>query len=249
LKKFWQNKFVRDVEPMIPQCGNTRRDLETLKAALRFAYEKSWIESVPRISLPPKGQPRDRFLSTEEARLLVECSASAHLKLAILIMLGTGCRVGASLDLTWDRVDFERDIIDFHNPEKMVTKKRRAVVPMSGTLKAALTDAQQWATCGNVIEWKGKPVQTIKGSFRKAATRAGIPFCTPHTLKHTAISWMAEKFSVDQISDYTQTTPETVRRVYRKVNSSSLAPMADFLGDALRHDVVRTPKGGKLLSP
>lgn len=56
-----------------------------------------------------------------------------------------------------------------------------------------------------------------------AAARAGVPWCTPHVLKHSAISWLAESgMTVDQISDFTGTHPATVRRVYRKFSPDYL---------------------------
>lgn len=81
-----------------------------------------------------------------------------------------------------------------------------------------------------VIEWNGKPVQNIKRGFNRAAERAGLPWATPHTLKHTAISWMAEAgYSIDQISDMTATDGETVKRIYRKFNPNYLRDMADHM--------------------
>ena len=158
-------------------------------------------------------------------------------------MLMTGARVGAVLDLTWDRVDFERGTLDFHNPEKPVTKKRRSVVPMNDTVKAALRDARQFATkCGFVIEWNGKPVGSIKTAFKKAAVRAGVPWCSPHVLKHTVISFLAEAgWPVDKIADFTETTAATVRRAYRHTRPENLTGQADTL------EAVLYPEGANVI--
>jgi hypothetical protein len=62
---------------------------------------------------------------------------------------------------------------------------------------------------------------------------AGLPNITPHVMKHTVISWLAEKHPVDMIADFTETSPATVRRVYRKVNPKALRPLADTLAGGL----------------
>lgn len=85
--------------------------------------------------------------------------------------------------------------------------------------------AKEMAQTSYVIEYMGRRIKDIKRSFNDAAEKAGVPWATPHTLKHSVISWLAEaKFTVDQISDMTATHPNTVRRIYRKFSP-------DYLGD------------------
>ena len=49
------------------------------------------------------------------------------------------------------------------------------------------------AATDHVIEWAGKPVKSIKRAFRRAVKDAGLgKDVTPHVLRHTAASWMAE---------------------------------------------------------
>lgn len=52
---------------------------------------------------------------------------------------------------------------------------------------------------------------------------------TSHVLKHSVISWLGEKFDPQAIADFTQTSRETVERVYRKVNPGALRPLAESL--------------------
>jgi integrase len=44
-----------------------------------------------------------------------------------------------------------------------------------------------------VIAYRGEQVADVKTGFNSAATRAGIPDCTSHTLRHTAGTWMAQR--------------------------------------------------------
>lgn len=217
--------------------GTIRKELSLLQTAARNAG----IELVD-FHLPPKPPPRDRFMTKAEADNLMKACKPYHLKLAVRMCLATGCRVGAVLGLKWDQVDFGRKIIDFNEPGRQITKKRRAVVPIGPSLIAHLQDAHAIAQSEFVIEFRGKRIKKIKKAFNTAKDLAGLSWVTPHHMKHTAISWMAEAgYSVDQISDYTETDPETVRRIYRKINPDSLRDMADTMDSFLTTPFAKTP--------
>lgn len=202
--------------------GTARRELGMLRAALRLAgYETN-------IWLPPRSTPRDRFLTIKEAERLIAGAAMQHVSLFIMIGLSTGARKTSILELTWDRVDLDNLVIDFNEPGRPVTNKRRAAVPISQQLAAALRDAKQFSRTGYVIEMHGKPMADIKHGFARAAGRAELSWCTPHHLKHTAISWFAEDgWSDSFIAELTETDIETVKRIYRKVRPDYLRPMAE----------------------
>lgn len=212
----------------------TRRELEMVSTAISR-----------KLPMPSRKPPRERYLTREEAKRLYDAAQSIHLKLFILIGLETGQRAGAILDLTWDRVDLDRGVLDFRNPEKGETKKRRGVCRVGQTVVAALQDAKQFARTDHVIEYRGKRLsRRIWNGFKKCAERAGVPWAHPHTLKHTRISWMAEAgFTVDQIADYTDTTRDTVWRVYRKVNPDYQQDVLDVMGEFLGNPVTRTYNG------
>ncbi len=60
-------------------------------------------------------------------------------------------------------------------------------------MAAALTEAKARTSGTFVVEWGGDRVESIKHGFRDAAARAGLTDVTPHTLRHTAATWMAQK--------------------------------------------------------
>lgn len=172
-------------------------------------------------------------------------NAAAHIRLFIMLALSTGQRKTSILELTWDRVDTDRRMIDFNLPGRRITKKRRSVVPIGGNLLGALQDHKQRAMTDHVIEFNGQPVASIRTGFDRAAERAGLPHCTPHVLKHTAISWMAEGgYSIDQISDMTATDAATVKGIYRKFNPDYLRGIADHMdGEIFNGDLHTQGKG------
>ena len=68
LKKYWEQKYPEQVEDHLTFCGNNRRQLEELRAALKLAEKRKWIEKAPHVELPPKSQPKDKFWLTSRGR-------------------------------------------------------------------------------------------------------------------------------------------------------------------------------------
>ena len=132
------------------------------------------------------------------------------------------------LGLTWDRVDLTKRRIDLRDPNRPVTRKGRARVPINDTLLAALEDAKRGATTPHVIEWGGEPVMSVKKGIAAAARRAGVE-CSPHVLRHTAAVWMAEGgVPMEQIAQYLgHDDVRTTYRVYARFSPG-------FLRDAAR---------------
>jgi integrase len=167
---------------------------------------------------PDRGAPRDRWLSPEEAAALIDGAAAHHIKLFIQIALYTGARKGAILGLTWDRVSFDMERIDFTDPAERTGRKRRAIVPIEPGLLVALKEAHEGRTTDYVVEWAGKRVQNVKRGFQEACRRAGVVGATPHTLRHTAASWAAQAGApMWEIAGMLgHTTTEITQRVYAK---------------------------------
>lgn len=171
--------------------GTIWTELGLLRNALNWAAKRGMIDRAPHIERPTKPAPRDRHLTRAEVQRLLDAPAEPHVRLAILVMLTTGARVTAVLDLTWDRVDLRRGVIDLRLPDS-TTRKGRAVVPMNATLRAALMAARGAALSDHVIEWAGARVASIKRGFASAVRAAGLDGVTPHVLRHTAAVHMAE---------------------------------------------------------
>jgi hypothetical protein len=51
--------------------GGVRRDLETFRAAINHQAKEGFHRGVVRVSLPPKGEARDRWLTRKEAAALI----------------------------------------------------------------------------------------------------------------------------------------------------------------------------------
>jgi integrase len=167
--------------------STVKTELEALRACLRWHYGKE----APQIVAPPPSKPRDRYLTKEEAARLLEHIETPHVRLFVTLALATGARMGAILDLTWDRVDFEHGTIDFMPAGRDKTNKRRTIVPMNAKAREALLEAYEGRLSDHVVEYGGEPVKSVKKAIRAAAKRAGVP-CSPHVFRHTAGVWMAQ---------------------------------------------------------
>jgi integrase len=169
------------------------RQLTVLRAALNHARKEGIIKTVPIIHVAPPAQPRDRFLTKPEARrLLAAAKDQPHVELFIELALATAARPGALLDLTWDRVDLKKRRIDLQPLSRARTSKRRPVVPIPPELARRLAKRRITAKTGHVIEYRKKPLRSIKRAFRHVVAEAGLKDVIPYTLRHTAATWMAE---------------------------------------------------------
>lgn len=116
-------------------------------------------------------------------------------------------------------------MIDFQEPGRQLTKKRRSIVPMNVQVRAQIEVAHMARQSEFVIEWHGAPVPTgLRWSFAKLCERAGLTWRpTPHHFKHSTASWFAmEGVPISQAADWLATDEATLRRTYRKFDPAYL---------------------------
>lgn len=221
--------------------GTISREAITLRAALHWAQKEGWIREAPAVTLPPRSAPRERFLTRDEAKRLLDATRTPHIRLFVLIALHTAARKGAILDLRWERVDMEARLIHFRRAGRAETKKRRVTVPINAVLLAALQEARLIRTTEWVIEYKSRKAGNIRHAFERSVTRAGIPHCTRHDLRRTAASWMVmAAVPLSEVAKVLGDTEEMVERVYGKFSPDYLRRAVD----ALAGDTGITAAGG-----
>jgi integrase len=182
--------------------GTIWTELGHLRTALMWAQKRRLIALAPHIERPAKPAPRDRWLTHAEVSRLLDAATIPHVRLAILLMLSTGARVGAILDLEWRRVDLDRRQIDLRVSAEG-PRKGRAVVPINAGLHAALAEAREAALTDYVIEWGAEPVRSIRKGFHTAAMAAKLPGVGVHVLRHTAgVHMAAAGVPMEQIGQY-----------------------------------------------
>lgn len=211
------------------KANTVRKELEVVRAALNF--HKKGAGAVFELPSPPP--PKERYLSRDEARRLLKAARRfPHVRAFIALSLATAARQSALLELTWDRVDFDRRRITLSlGDADDENRKRRATVPMNRRAYRYLRVMREAATCDHVIEWGGHRVLSIKKGFKAACDRAGVKGVTPHILRHTAASWMAESgvdmFRISRFLGHSDT--KVTERRYAKLHPDFLADAADAL--------------------
>jgi integrase len=187
------------------------RDLAALRGALTWAWKAQRIDHPPFIASVPahhKAPPRERVLSFEEiAAILDECLGKPereHLIRFIVIELGTAGRPEAVLELTDANIDLKRNLIDPRQPGRVHARKRRAVVPIAKAVRPWVEGVE-----GKLVKYKvpiaeknrvvGGPThferdtKSIKTAWNTVCEDAGVEGATPKTLRHTMLTWLAER--------------------------------------------------------
>lgn len=210
--------------------GTIWTELGHLRSVMLWAYRRKMIDSAPYIERPRQPAPKERYLTRPECERLIMAATAPHIRLAIILMLSTAARIGAVLDLTWDRVDFERGQIRLRRDDS-VTRKGRATVPINAGLRAALSAAKEAAVSDYVVEWAGGRIGSIKTGFRAAVRAAGLKDVSPHTLRHTSLVHLVESgISMEEAAQYAGHSNTAVTyRVYARFSPSHLRKAADIL--------------------
>lgn len=219
--------------------GTIWTELGHLRTVLLWAVDRKLIQHAPAIERPPKPAPKERWLTEAEISRLLNVPKAHHIQLAILLMLATAGRVGAILELTWDRVDFEAGKVNLRTTETG-PRKGRAVVPMNDGLRAALSTAKRAAMTDHVIEWAGKPVMSIKTGFKAACVAAKLDGVSPHTLRHTAaVHLVANGVPMQKVAQFLgHSSTHVTERVYGRYAPDHLREEAQILDFASRAKAV-----------
>jgi integrase len=150
---------------------------------------------VPRIDSPEK-----QVLTHEQAARLVSCLHGQYSTLAAL-MLSTGLRIGEAAGLTWRRIDFAAGVITVqeswsreHGYQSPKTRRGVRTVPLPAALVSPLSALRGEADpdCPVFVTQAGNPIDkrtTASKILKPAAKRAGVPWCSWHTMRHTFSTW------------------------------------------------------------
>ncbi len=211
---------ARYVEVRARAAGTVRRELRVLRAAINYAHRCGRITRPVSVELPERPPARDRWLTRTEAARLLRASRSkqARLYLPLFILLGlyTGRRKEALLSLRWTDVDLDTARINFDQPGRRRTNKRRGLIPIPPRLMPHFRRAQQrGCDVGYVLHIDGRRILDIKKGFAAACERAGLKGVTPHTLKHTAATWLMQRGTDPwEVSGFLAISMETLTRTY-----------------------------------
>jgi len=205
--------------------ATVRRELNCLQAALNYCHREGYITSAPLVTMPATPETTQRALTRDEAaRLLWSARARGqrHIMRFIILSLYTGTRKAAALKVRLNGpsmvggwLDLDRGIIYRRGEGERETNKRRTPARLPRQL---IAHARRWDAMGLtwVVEFRGSRVADIKTTWAKIAADADLGWKpTPHTLKHTAITWAIQGgASIPDAAGFFSTSTETIERTY-----------------------------------
>ena len=156
--------------PRSQSCVN--RYCDYLDAIFNFGIEMELISRNPmKGRKKAKEKPRDVQVGVDDLRRIME-QAEPHVRWAMEVCFNLGTRPGPSelLALRWEHVDFEKSTVRIYATK---TKSFRTV-PVTTAFLERLRLMRGSSESGYIIDYKGKPVTTIRRGFNTACDLAGI---------------------------------------------------------------------------
>lgn len=211
MRPFWENVTPDLIDREMAQdyakrrgmsAATIRYELGMLSVALRWAAERDYVRKAPAVWRPEPPERKVRHLTRPLFERWFDHVKAPHARLYVELGLATMARPTAILELTWDRVDFERGTVDLNPRGRRQTRKRRPVVPLNDDALSALKTAYTGRQSQYVVERGAKQVRSVKKAFQAASARSGI-HVTPYTLRHTGAVWAAEAgVSMDELAQF-----------------------------------------------
>lgn len=185
-------------------AATVRRYFAPLRALLATAYEDGLIAANPaaglRVIVPGERQRRVKRMSPEQTRALLAEIPTEHADMTYL-MAATGLRIGETLALTWGDLGRDEDGRPVLTVRTSKTAAGERTIPLSPETLRRLTkrraevavnghDAPMFASA------YGTPLEAHnfrQRVFKPAAKRAGVPWATPHSLRHGMASLIADR--------------------------------------------------------
>lgn len=196
--------MLEDYGNELERRGNSpatrNRKMSAIHFALKQAQRRGEIEKVPDIPRWAENNVKERYLSLDEERTLLDSIAKnitpadeggQYLLHLIPFLLDTGLRAGEVL------IDREQDLGDRIWLRHGATKSGKGrTVPLTERARAALTtmldSPYHWELVGAYTRDRSLPTQRLGAMFKRAVQRAGIKGVTLHTLRHTCASRLVQ---------------------------------------------------------
>ncbi|QXE87367.1 site-specific integrase [Geomonas nitrogeniifigens] len=198
--KFFTTEYVEQYQSRLLTNGLSEGTVNRRIGCLKNMFTKavdwklasnSMFAEVHKVKVLKETMKRDRFLSREEIKLLLDCCGSymeqQHLKPIIVFAVNTGCRKEEILSIKWKQVDLKHGFITLYKTKNTELRK----IPINEPLRAMLNELPKKEDVPYVFyNFKtDERFLDLKRSFRTAATKAGFDNDVVfHTLRHTFAS-------------------------------------------------------------
>ncbi len=170
--------------------ATTNRYLALVRSVLiRARDEWEWIDKVPKIKLFKESAGRERALTPDQARRLLD-ELPDHQREVVLFALATGLRQRNVLWLQWNQVNL--DLCHAWISGWQSKNRRPIAVPLNEIAMGVLRRAQGKHP-ERVFTYKGVPLNSANTkAWIAARKRAGIEDFRWHDLRHTWATWQRQ---------------------------------------------------------
>ena len=164
-------------------------EITTLHHFFNFCIEKSYLGKNPASGIKKLNElSRLKTLSDSDIEKLINGTTNKLTKDLITFLIYTGCRKGEALNLKWDDVDMQNDVIAI----KGTKTKYDRYIPISKPLKELLSGIEKKQDCLYVFNKNGAKLGDFKKSFHTACKNAGFKDMHIHDLRHVFASKMVK---------------------------------------------------------
>ena len=216
IRRLKNNKGERLTKPLSQKTILEHHRL--LRAMLHKAVYWQLIVNNPaeRVQPPKARKPKRKYYDDEQCKILLENLETQEIKykVAIIITIFTGVRLGELMGLEWDDIDFRNGIISINKASQYLSEKgvftkdpktessiREVAIPdfvVSLLEQYKLWYDEQKSFCGELwtdsnrlfVQSDGKPMHpsSISKWFVKYVGTIGLPVINFHGLRHTNAS-------------------------------------------------------------
>ncbi len=200
---------IEKIKKEMMDKNKSPRTIEYALAIIRQVFNKAieWgvfngTNPTTRVKKPKKDNRRIRFLTKEEAQMLLDELKKHSMQdyEMAYISLYTGMRFGEIANLTWQDIDFKNDIITIKDPKNNTGR----VAYITDNLKKLLIEKynrEKPQSLGELLfkQINGKKLIEISRTYNQVVNKLGLNdgVTDPrnkvvfHTLRHTFASWLA----------------------------------------------------------
>ena len=162
-------------------------ELQVLGNFFSFCIKKGLINKNPASGIKKLNElSRLKTLSDVDIQKLIAGATNKLTRDLITFLIYTGCRKGEALNLRWDDVDLQNDVIAI----KGTKTKYDRYIPISDALRGVLRGINRNQDSLYVFERNGAKLSDFKRSFKTACKNAGLKDLRIHDLRHVFASKM-----------------------------------------------------------
>ncbi|MCL4533320.1 MAG: site-specific integrase [Deltaproteobacteria bacterium] len=162
-------------------------ELGTLSNFFNFCVEKGYVDKNPAQRIKKLNTlSRIKTLSEDDIQKLISGATNKLTRNLITFLILTGSRKGEALNLKWDDVDLQNDVIAI----KGTKTKYDRYIPISKPLKELLAAIDKNQDCQYVFNNSGAKIGNFRKSFMTACRNAGLKDLRIHDLRHVFASKM-----------------------------------------------------------